>query len=333
MLGASSNFINSIIGAGIIGLPFAMQEAGIVLGTILLLGIALATYFGVTLIIRLGVLLHEKDYESLAGRVFGNYGWATVNIANALFGYGACCAYLIIMTDTLSTVVAHWAIGDNEDPPSWLRRAILGGVALVVVLPLSMVGNMSTLSWSSGISLAAVAWILAFTIARLATGAGEADSASDAQGDSDGVVLIGKDALPSIGVFAFAYVCHHNSFLVFHSLDEPSLDLWRHTARLSLVIAFLASICLGVVGYVTFGGDTMANVLNNYRDSDEWANLTRVGYAATMILTYPMEVFVVRHCIGSLFGLYMEVEADEGGSQPSLVDDESSASASPSPAA
>jgi len=114
MFGASSNFINSIIGAGIIGLPFAMKEAGTVLGSILLLGIALATYFGVTLIIKLGVLLNEKDYESLAGRVFGNAGWVIINVANAMFGYGACCAYLIIMTDTVTTVIAHWALGGGE---------------------------------------------------------------------------------------------------------------------------------------------------------------------------------------------------------------------------
>jgi len=117
-------------------------------------------------------------------------------------------------------------------------------------------------------------------------------------------VYAGDEALPSIGVFAFAYVCHHNSFLVFRSLDEPSLSAWRSTSRMSLIAAFLASMLLGIVGYVSFREETDANILNNYDTRDEWANVTRIGFAMTMMLTYPMEVFVVRHCIGSLFSLY-----------------------------
>lgn len=41
--GAVTNFVNSIIGAGIIGLPFALREAGLVGGLILILLVGLAT--------------------------------------------------------------------------------------------------------------------------------------------------------------------------------------------------------------------------------------------------------------------------------------------------
>lgn len=40
--GASSNLINSIVGAGIVGIPFALKESGLLAGTALLL---LASYF------------------------------------------------------------------------------------------------------------------------------------------------------------------------------------------------------------------------------------------------------------------------------------------------
>lgn len=44
--GAVFNFVNSIIGAGIIGLPFAVAECGFVLGTVLLMLVAALTYLG-----------------------------------------------------------------------------------------------------------------------------------------------------------------------------------------------------------------------------------------------------------------------------------------------
>ena len=41
--GAIINFVNSIIGAGIIGLPFALQEAGLIGGLLLIFIVGLAT--------------------------------------------------------------------------------------------------------------------------------------------------------------------------------------------------------------------------------------------------------------------------------------------------
>ena len=42
ILGACSNLVNSIVGAGIIGIPFALKESGLVAGVILLI---LVSYF------------------------------------------------------------------------------------------------------------------------------------------------------------------------------------------------------------------------------------------------------------------------------------------------
>ena len=41
--GASSNLVNSIVGAGIIGIPFAIKEAGFVAGVVLLVSVSYFT--------------------------------------------------------------------------------------------------------------------------------------------------------------------------------------------------------------------------------------------------------------------------------------------------
>jgi sodium-coupled neutral amino acid transporter 11 len=41
--GASSNLVNSIVGAGIIGIPYALKESGLVAGVLLLLLVAYCT--------------------------------------------------------------------------------------------------------------------------------------------------------------------------------------------------------------------------------------------------------------------------------------------------
>lgn len=72
--GAICNFVNSIIGAGIIGLPFALREAGLLAGILLLLATAVASNYSSTLIVKLGVKQKQPDYESLAKHVFGQTG-------------------------------------------------------------------------------------------------------------------------------------------------------------------------------------------------------------------------------------------------------------------
>ncbi len=59
------NYVNSIIGAGIIGLPFALREAGFGAGALLLVAIAAMTSYSVQLIVQLGVKTNQLDYERL----------------------------------------------------------------------------------------------------------------------------------------------------------------------------------------------------------------------------------------------------------------------------
>lgn len=100
--GAASNFVNSIIGAGIIGLPFAMREAGLGAGVLLLIAIAFMTSFSVQLIVSMGLRVSVRDYEALCQHAFGPAGFVVITTAMFLFASGAMCAYLVILADTLT---------------------------------------------------------------------------------------------------------------------------------------------------------------------------------------------------------------------------------------
>lgn len=98
--GAVANFVNSIIGAGIIGLPYALQEAGLGAGLVLLLAIAAMTVYSVQAIVRLGVSVGKRDYEALCEHAFGPAGFYAITVAMFLFAVGAMIGYLVILGDT-----------------------------------------------------------------------------------------------------------------------------------------------------------------------------------------------------------------------------------------
>jgi sodium-coupled neutral amino acid transporter 11 len=61
--------VNSIVGAGIIGLPFALREAGFIMGVLLLLAIGAMTVYSARLIVRLGILSERLNYEHVSRAV------------------------------------------------------------------------------------------------------------------------------------------------------------------------------------------------------------------------------------------------------------------------
>jgi hypothetical protein len=70
-------------------------------------------------------------------------------------------------------------------------------------------------------------------------------------------------------------------------------------------------------GYLGFLDDTQCDVLNNFDAGSRAANGARALLAITMLFTYPMEAFVVRHVISSIF-FAGDLEADQDLPPPLL---------------
>lgn len=63
---------------------------------------------------------------------------------------------------------------------------------------------------------------------------------------------------------SFSFVCQHNSFLVYRSLKQPSMDNWNKVALLSISLAFFVVLTFGLAGYINFGFDVNGDVLTNF---------------------------------------------------------------------
>lgn len=84
LFGASSNLVNSIVGAGIVGIPYAFRQAGFIAGLVLLGLVAFLTDRSLRVIINLATY-HPKlknrnvlTFEALASYPFGKVGKAFI---------------------------------------------------------------------------------------------------------------------------------------------------------------------------------------------------------------------------------------------------------------
>lgn len=293
-LGAGFNFVNSIVGAGIIGLPLAVSDCGFFMGIFLLTLVAYFTYFSVRVMVDAGVKVNKRSYEGLSEHCFGWWGFSAVSFFMAAFALGGMFAYLVIIGDTVPVVL------DQLFGVEASRNLIIFMTALVVILPLCLLRDMAALSWSSSLSMTADVVIVLLVLARASFGA------ENWPAEQEGAIVPSFSfAEPSIfaglGGISFAYVCQHSSFIVFNTLKQPTTANWRTVNLGSVGTAFAISMVLGLAGYLAFFNQTRANVLNNFACDDTAINVARLLLAFTMVTTFPMEHFVARHSIYALF--------------------------------
>ncbi len=140
------------MGAGVIGIPFAVQQSGFVVGILMLTFVAILIYHSVLMLIECGLKVNKLDFEELSEHLLGWRGYYATTIFMFLFAYGAQVAYLVVIGDTIPVVAAVFYPSNHILTD---RNAVIGLTAAFVILPLCLLKDLSTLAWSSLVSIAA----------------------------------------------------------------------------------------------------------------------------------------------------------------------------------
>ena len=99
---------------------------------------------------------------------------------------------------------------------------------------------------------------------------------SSVRGQLKGSLLINSEVFQAIGVISFAFVCHHNSLLIYGSLKTPTMDRFARVTHYSTGISMVACLIMALSGYLTFGDLTQGNVLNNFPTNNVMVDIARL---------------------------------------------------------
>ena len=109
MRSAFMNMANSIIGAGIIGQPYAMRQAGLLSGTLLLVGLTVLIDWTICLIVINSKLSGTSSFQGTVEYCFGRPGLIAISLAQWVFAFGGMVAFGVIVGDTIPHVLqAVW---------------------------------------------------------------------------------------------------------------------------------------------------------------------------------------------------------------------------------
>lgn len=106
---AFMNMANSIIGAGIIGQPYAMRQAGLLAGTLLLIALTIVVDWTICLIVINSKLSGTSSFQGTVQHCFGRPGLIAISVAQWVFAFGGMVAFGVIVGDTIPHVLtAIW---------------------------------------------------------------------------------------------------------------------------------------------------------------------------------------------------------------------------------
>ena len=97
-----------------------------------------------------------------------------------------------------------------------------------------------------------------------------------------------------------AFVCHHNSLLIYGSLKTPTIDRFSTVTHYSTSISCMACLAMALAGFLTFGSLVRGNVLNNFPSQGHvMVQLARLCFGLNMLTTLPLECFVCREVMNN----------------------------------
>jgi amino acid permease len=220
--GAVANLCSATLGAGVLSLPYALSQAGIVIGSILLVASACATVCSIDLIVAACHIYDIYTYEALTEAALGAKMKFWLELSILLFSGGVAVAYIIAVGDILEK--SHLLIQDS-------RPLTITLVWCIAMVPLSMLRKMQSLQFASAFGIASIGTLIFAAAVHLfqdQKGVASRDIASLENSNnmpavflsclwpSDGVLSV----LTACPIILFAFSCQCNVAAIFEELPE-----------------------------------------------------------------------------------------------------------------
>jgi sodium-coupled neutral amino acid transporter 11 len=294
---AFMNMANSILGAGIIGQPFAFKNCGLIGGILVIIFLTFLIDWTLRLIVVNAELSGTSSYQDFVYKCFGKWGKIVLLIAISAFAYGGCMAFCVIIGDTIPHVlkaIIPSSITGKDSLIGWLfhRNVIIVLFTTCISYPLSLNRDISKLAKASGFALLGMTIIVIITVLRAPFVDKSLKSPLTNQ-----EWTINSTIFQGISVISFALVCHHNTIYIYNSLKNATLKKFSKITHIACGISMVFCGVMAINGLLNFGSNTKGNVLNNFEGDDNWINIARFCFGLNMLTTFPLEIYVVRDVI------------------------------------
>ncbi|KAK9761175.1 hypothetical protein K7432_014108 [Basidiobolus ranarum] len=268
--------IKAFIGTGVLFLPKAFSNGGLVVAIAVLFVVAVITSVAMLLLVKVRLQV-PGDFGAIGEKIYGRPMKIVVMISITISQIGFCCAYFIFVAQNLNDLTRSLSNCRMDIPVVYFIF-----LQLVVYMPFSLVRKIKAFSHAALLAdvfiLFGIAYILYRDVDKLATiGVGKIQYFNT------------KDYPLFIGTALFSYEGIGLVLPIVNSMKEPK----RFPVVLSSVIVAVTVIfvTVGAMSYSAFGDKTETIVLLNMPAGHPMTITVQFLYVAAILLTLPLMLF------------------------------------------
>lgn len=298
-----SNLTSTIIGAGILGLPYAFSQFGWILGLILLTLTGLSSAFSLVLLSLCAKQVSNKpsSFHAVAEICMPTFSYL-IDAAVAIKCWGVATSYLIIISDLMPIFCVQAQCHEE-----FYARDIWVTIAFIIITPLSCFNNIDALKWTSSLSLVFILLIAVLVILYSIPNNGTILDPCPPDQYTDRSYCTSEkksfnleiNSLKVFPIFVFGFTCQQNIFSIVNELKVPTPARINSVILSSIGSSYIIYIIIGLCGYWTFGDKVKSDLLLNF-PMNRISSFARFCVSLVVLFHYPLQLNPARKCILSM---------------------------------
>jgi len=304
----------SAVGAGILGLPWAVATLGWGLGIGLLALCASLSCIALCMLVEIRDRSGHSSYAAVVEAYFGRAMGQLLALILAIGSFGSCCASCMFATDFLVDSLETQAIShllgalhvehaNVAIQHSELTRPLVIAILVAALLALSWPRDVTRWRYASVICVVVLLYVSIALVIKAVSASEDEPHARCTRLPTDGFALVTWTAIPTLAqassVFIFSFCCHFNLFPVVENLANPTPGRAKIVCVASTALQALLYLLVGMAGYITWKqallrSSAPGNVLSCWGVNDALIALGRLLMICTLLVSSALNIHPTR---------------------------------------
>jgi len=275
-MGAAMMLLKSFVGTGVLFLPRAYLNGGMLFSNLVLLFVAALSYYCFVLLVntRLKVV---GSFGDIGGILYGRWLRFLILTSIVISQIGFVAAYIVFTSENLQAVIR--AVSDCKTVIP-IKYLIL--MQMIIFLPFSLLRDINKLGFTAliadGFIVIGLAYLFYYDVLTL-----------DTEGLADIALFNRKDWTLFIGTAIFTFEGIGLIIPIQESMKQPE-KFPKVMFAVMIIITTLFTV-MGAVSYAAYGSKTETVVLLNMPQDNRLVNGVQFLYSLAILLSTPLQIF------------------------------------------
>jgi proton-coupled amino acid transporter len=275
--GAALLLLKSFVGTGVLFLPRAFLNGGMLFSNLVLFGVAAVSYYCFVLLVSTRLVV-QHSFGDMGFHLYGSWMRNMINFSLVISQIGFSSAYIVFVSENLQAFIL--AVSDCRTHID-IKYMIL--MQMIIFLPLSLYRNINHIQKLALVAdvfiLLGLVYLYYYDILTI-VGQG---------GVSDIVNFNSKDWTLFIGTAIFTFEGIGLIIPIQTGMKNPKK--FPSVLALVMVIITVVFISMGALSYAAYGSKTKTVVILNMPQDNKFVNGVQFIYSLAILLSTPLQIY------------------------------------------